>query len=145
MMSTIKRTFIIDTDTASDDAVALMMALRSPDVEVVGITTVAGNVSLPQATRNALTVVERCEASVPVYAGQSKPLLRPASDATFFNGQDGMGYLNLPPPKLQAEAEHASDALIRLVGEHAGRITLVTLGPLSNVAAALTREPKLAQ
>lgn len=145
MMSTIKRTFLIDTDTASDDAVALMMALRSPDVEVVGITTVAGNVSLAQATRNALTVVERCRADVPVYAGLSKPLLRPASDATFFHGQDGMGDLHLPPPQRTAEDEHAVDALIRLIGEHQGNITLVTLGPLSNIAAALIRKPALAE
>jgi purine nucleosidase len=138
------RRFIIDSDTASDDAVALMMALRSPDVEILAITTVAGNVHVDQATRNALTVVERCNADVPVYRGLPKPLLRPASDATFFHGRDGMGDLNLPPPQLRAQDEHAVDALIRTIAEYAGAITLVTLGPLTNIAAALIKAPQLA-
>jgi purine nucleosidase len=137
--------FIIDTDTASDDAVALMMALRAPNVEVVAITTVAGNVNLEQATRNALTVVEHCGADVPVYAGLHKPILRPPSDATFFHGQDGMGDTNLPLPTRHAEAEHAVDALIRVINQHAGEITLVTLGPLGNIAAALIKAPDIAQ
>jgi purine nucleosidase len=137
--------FLIDTDTASDDAVALMMALRAPGVEVVAITTVAGNVKLEQATRNALTVVERCDATVPVYAGLHKPILRAPSDATFFHGQDGMGDTNLPPPVRRAANEHAVDAIIRVIGEYEHRITLVTLGPLSNIAAALMRAPELAQ
>ena len=140
-----KRRFIIDTDTASDDAVALMMALRHADIEVVAITTVAGNVNIQQATRNALTVVERCGADVPVYMGLAKPLLRPVADATFFHGQDGMGDLNLPAPGRAAEAEHAVDMLINVIGKYAGEVTLVTLGPLSNVAAALIRAPELAQ
>lgn len=140
-----KRIFIIDTDTASDDAVALMMALRSPDVDVAAITTVAGNVNVMQATRNALTVVERCGADVPVYPGLAKPLLREPSDATFFHGKDGMGDLDLPPPQRAAKDEHAVDAITRVINEHAGRITLVTLGPLSNIAAALIREPGLAE
>ncbi|HEX6289374.1 MAG TPA: nucleoside hydrolase, partial [Herpetosiphonaceae bacterium] len=104
-----KQRLIIDTDTASDDAVALMMALRAPHVDVVAITTVAGNVSVAQATRNALTVVERCGAEVPVYRGLARPLLRAASDATFFHGKDGMGDLNLPAPRRAAEGEHAVD------------------------------------
>ncbi|HEY0736327.1 MAG TPA: nucleoside hydrolase [Herpetosiphonaceae bacterium] len=143
-MTAKQRIFLIDTDTASDDAVALMMALRSPDVQVAAITTVAGNVHVEQATRNALTVVERAGANVPVYRGLAKPLLRPANDATFFHGADGMGDLNLPAPKQQPEPEHAVDALIRVTGEHAGVITLVTLGPLTNVAAALTKAPEIA-
>lgn len=144
-MPATKRRFVIDTDTASDDAVALMMALRAPAVEVVAITTVAGNVPVAQATRNALTVVERCSADVPVYSGCARPLLRPPSDATFFHGADGMGDLNLPSPQHQPANEHAVDALVRVIGEHAGAITLVTLGPLTNVAAALIRAPELAQ
>ena len=139
------RIFVIDTDTASDDAVALMMALRAPDVHVAAITTVAGNVDVAQATRNALTVVERCGADVPIYRGLSKPLFRAARDATFFHGQDGMGDLDLPAPQRSPAAEHGVDALIRTIAEHAGAITLVTLGPLSNVAAALIRAPELAQ
>jgi purine nucleosidase len=144
MTHTAQRRFLIDTDTASDDAVALMMALRAPDIDVLAITTVAGNVNVEQATRNALTIVERCEAEIPVYRGLSRPLLRPARDATFFHGQDGMGDLHLPPPQRQPAAEHAVDALIRLISAHAGSITLVTLGPLTNIAAALIRAPEIA-
>lgn len=138
------RVFVIDTDTASDDAVALMMALRAPGVHVAAITTVAGNVPLAQATRNALTVVERAGADVPVYSGLDRPLLREPSPATFFHGLDGMGDLNLPAPARTAAPEHAVDALLRVIGEHAGAVTLVTLGPLSNIAAALLRAPELA-
>lgn len=144
-MSQTQRIFVIDTDTASDDAVALMMALRTSTVQVVAITTVAGNVNVQQATRNALTVVERCGAAVPVYRGLARPLLRTANDATFFHGADGMGDLNLPAPRQQPEPEHAVDALVRLIRDHAGAITLVTLGPLTNVAAALTKAPEIAQ
>ena len=85
------RTFLIDTDTASDDAVALIMALRAPDVHVAAITVVAGNVNLQQATCNALYTVELCGANVPVYSGEAKPLLRPYQDATWFHGRDHRG------------------------------------------------------
>jgi purine nucleosidase len=139
------RIFVIDTDTASDDAVALMMALRTAGLQVAAITTVAGNVNVQQATRNALTVVELCGAAVPVYAGLAQPLLRAASDATFFHGRDGMGDLDLPPPQRQPEPEHAVDALVRVIGEYAGEITLVTLGPLTNVALALLKAPEIAR
>lgn len=138
------RVFVIDTDTASDDAVALMMALRAPDVTVAAITTVAGNVPLAQATRNALTVVERAGADVPVSAGLDRPLLRERSPATFFHGQDGMGDLDLPPPGRTQTSEHAVDTLLRVIDRYAGAVTLVTLGPLSNIAAALLRAPELA-
>ena len=87
------RTFLIDTDTASDDAVALIMALRAPDVRVAAITTVAGNVPVEQSTRNALYTVELCvenlREKVPVYAGAAKPLLRTYQNATWFHGRDG--------------------------------------------------------
>ena len=106
------RTFLIDTDTASDDAVALIMALRAPDVRVVAITTVAGNVPVQQATRNALYTVELCGAKVPVFMGAGKPLLRPYQDATWFHGRDGLGDHNYPPARQAAESTHAVDALI---------------------------------
>src|SRR5258708_25583139 len=87
----VPRSFLIDTDTASDDAVALIMALRAPDVRVVAITTVAGNVDVQQATRNALYTVELCGADVPVYVGAEKPLLREDQNATWFHRRDGLG------------------------------------------------------
>src|SRR5947208_4982479 len=138
------RTFLIDTDTASDDAVALIMALRHPDVRVAAITVVAGNVPLERATRNAIYTAELCGAGdVPVYAGAAKPLLREAQDATWFHGEDGLGNQNYPPPRGCCRKEHASDAIIETVRANPG-LTLVTLGPLTNVALALSRAPKIA-
>src|ERR1700757_542264 len=86
-----RRSIVIDTDTASDDAVALIMALRSPTVEVKAITTVAGNVAVEQATRNALFTVELCGADVPFFSGAAKPLKRELQIADWFHGQDGLG------------------------------------------------------
>src|SRR5688572_18816754 len=106
------RKFIIDTDTASDDAVALVMALRWPDVEVVAITTVAGNVPLEQGTINALYTAQMCGVDVPVYPGAAKPLVREMTFAEWFHGRDGMGDQNYPAPKRKPESKHAVDALI---------------------------------
>ncbi len=134
------RAFLIDTDTASDDAVALLMALGAPDVCVAAITTVAGNVSLEQGTRNALYAVELCGADLPVYAGTSKPLMRAHQDATWFHGQDGLGDHGFRPRHRTAAAKHAVDAIIETIHANPG-LTLVTLGPLTNIALALLREP----
>jgi purine nucleosidase len=134
---------LIDTDTASDDAVALVMALRDPAFEVVAITVVAGNVALPQASRNARFTVELCGASVPVHEGAAKPLRRPPVDASFFHGQDGLGDRGYPPPRTQPAAGHAVDVLIEKIRERPG-ILLVTLGPLTNVALALDKAPDIA-
>src|SRR6185369_16592679 len=102
------RTFLIDTDTASDDAVALIMALRHPDVRVAGITVVSGNVELPQAVRNALYTVELCGKAeeIPVFAGCARPLLREAAHAHWFHGRDGLGDMNYPRAKTAAEPTH---------------------------------------
>ena len=137
------RTFLIDTDTASDDAVAIMMALSAPDVRVCGLTTVAGNVGLEQATRNALLTAQVCGVEVPVFAGAAAPLTRALQDAHWFHGEDGLSDRNYPAPKRQAEPEHAVDAISRLCRAEPG-LTLVTLGPLTNVALALARDPGLA-
>jgi purine nucleosidase len=142
-----RRIFIIDTDTASDDAVALVMALRRPDVEVAAITVVAGNVPLPEAVQNALYTVELCglAESVPVFAGRAEPLVRALRTAQFVHGQDGMGDIGLP---LRGRAPAAGDAVDVLVDEinrrPRGSVTLVTLGPLTNVAVALRRDPSIA-
>jgi len=137
------RTLLIDTDTASDDAVALIMALRSPDVRVAAITVVAGNVPVAQATSNALFTVELCGANVPVYSGAEAPLLRKLIIADWFHGADGLGDHGYKPAKRRAEPGHAVDALIQTVRDNPG-IEIVTLGPLTNLAMALLREPKLA-
>ena len=138
-----QRTFLIDTDTASDDAVALIMALRAPEVRVVAITTVAGNVPVQQATRNALYTVELCGANVPVFMGASKPLLRPYQDATWFHGRDGLGDHNYPAARQSPQSDHAVDAIISAIEANPG-IVLITLGPLTNIAVALSKKPEIA-
>src|SRR5437764_1031462 len=105
------RTFLIDTDTASDDAVALIMALRRPDVRVAGITVVSGNVPLKQAVRNAIYTTELCGSDTPVYAGADRPLLREPAHAEWFHGRDGLGDQNYPPPKRACDDCHAVDAI----------------------------------
>jgi purine nucleosidase len=141
-----RRRFVIDTDTASDDAVALLMALRHPDVEVVAITVVAGNVALDQGVQNALYTVERAGAAVPVYAGCARPLIQAPRTAELAHGTDGMGDIGLPVRGRTPADGHAVDVLIALAHAYApGELTLVTLGPLTNVAAALVRDPSIAR
>jgi len=137
------RAFLIDTDTASDDAVALIMALRAPDVRVVAITTVAGNVEVQQASRNALYTAELCGSDVPVYPGAEKPLLRTHENATWFHGRDGLGDHNYPAPRRSPADMHAEDAIIGAVAAYSG-IVIVTLAPLTNLALALAKRPSIA-
>ena len=137
------RTFIIDTDTASDDAVALLMALRHPEVRVEAITVVAGNVELEQGLRNALYTVELAGADVPVYRGSAAPLVRELVVAQFFHGRDGLGDQGYPPPVREAAAGDAVDVLVETIRSNPG-IVLVTLGPLTNVAKAVARAPDIA-
>jgi purine nucleosidase len=138
------RSFLIDTDTASDDAVAIMMALAEPSVRVLGLTTVSGNVGLEQATFNALLTAEICNSEVPVFAGAEKPLARAHEHAHWFHGRDGLGDRGYPAPKRKPEREGAVEAILRFAEAEPG-LTLVTLGPLTNIALALEREPRLAE
>lgn len=119
------------------------MALRAPDVDVAAITTVAGNVGVQQATRNALYTAELCGARVRVYTGADKPLLRAHQSATWFHGEDGLGDHNYPPSRQGAEKLHAADAIVATIEAHPG-LALVTLGPLTNVALALAKRPDIA-
>jgi purine nucleosidase len=139
------RKFWIDTDTASDDAVALLMAFRHPDIEVVGVSIVAGNVPVEMGSRNARFTAELCQVDVPVYPGSTRPLLREPHWAYFFHGPDGMGGMDYPEPRRPAATTHGVEALIETVRREPGELTLVTLGPLTNVAAALNLAPDLAQ
>lgn len=136
------RKLLIDTDTASDDAVALIMALRSREVEVVAITVVAGNVAVDQATRNALLTTELCGADVPVYTGAAQPLQRPLQPAHWFHGQDGLGDHGFRPHRRDAETTHAATAIVEAARKHPG-LEIITLGPLTNIALALKQEPRL--
>jgi purine nucleosidase len=138
------RDFLIDTDTASDDAVAILMALSAPDVRVLGLTIVAGNVGVEQATRNALLTAEIAGVEVPVFVGAPAPLMRPHEHAHWFHGRDGLGDRGYPPPRRAPDRDHAVDAILRLADAAPG-LTLVTLGPLTNVALALARDPDLAK
>jgi purine nucleosidase len=136
------RVFLIDTDTASDDAVALIMALCAPDVRVAAVTTVAGNVSVDQATRNALYTLELCASDVPVYRGAEKPLLCLHQDARWYHGDDGLGDHIYSAPRRAAEERHAVEAIIEIAESTPG-LVLVTLGPLTNIALAVALKPRI--
>jgi purine nucleosidase len=139
----VKLPFLIDTDTASDDAVALIMALRFPRIQVVGITTVAGNVDVHQATRNAIYTAELCDSDVPVFVGAEQPLKRARVSADWFHGRDGLGDHGYPPPRRAPERQSALEAIIDTIESHPG-LVMVTLGPLTNIALALQKKPGIA-
>lgn len=134
---------LIDTDTASDDAVALLMALRAPDAVVEAITVVAGNVPLDRAVQNALYVRDLVGSEVPVHAGCAAPILRPLRTAEETHGQDGMGDIGLDLSDRVPDAGHGADVLAERLLADPGALTLVTLGPLTNLAVALLRHPEL--
>lgn len=135
---------IIDTDPGVDDAAAILLALASPELRVEAITTVYGNGYVEQCTRNALTILERAGRSdIPVYAGVGKPLLREPHIAHHVHGDDALGGLGLLPAG-QPQAGHAVRELVERVMASPGEITLLALGPLTNVALALSLEPRMA-
>ncbi len=138
------RRFLIDTDTASDDAVALIMALRNPELTVEAITVVAGNVPLEQGVQNALYVVDLCRSEVPVYAGASQPLSIPLETAEETHGFDGMGDVGLLLSGREPADGDAIDVIIDTFDRWGPELTLVSLGPLTNVAKVLERRPDLA-
>lgn len=138
---------LIDTDPGVDDALALLMAFHSQAHEVVGLTIAAGNVGLAHTVRNALKLREVAgRPDVPVFPGCDGPLVHvPREDAAHVHGRDGLGDIGYPDPAGGAEAEHAALAILRLSHEHAGRLLLVALGPLTNLALALRLDPTLPQ
>ncbi len=136
------RKMIIDTDTASDDAVALIMALQAEDVKVLAITIVSGNVGVKQGSTNARFVVELCGQDTPVYEGAHHPLVRERYDARWFHGQDGLGDIGYPKPQRPPAAGHAVEALIHTIRANPG-VLLVTLGPLTNIALAVSQAPDI--
>jgi purine nucleosidase len=138
------RRLMVDTDTAADDPVALVMALRHSGVRVEAITVVAGNVPVDQGVQNALYTLELLEERVPVFRGAETPLLAPLETSQFIHGEDGMGDVGLPLHGREPHPGHAVDALLEAAGRYPGEVELVTLGPLTNVAMALHRDPSLA-
>jgi purine nucleosidase len=138
-----RRSIVIDTDTASDDAIALILAVREPSVDVRAVTVVAGNVPLDLAVRNAIVTLDLAGGpDIPIHAGRDRPLGRALDTAQFVHGADGMGGAALPEPSRAATAGDAVDVLVDIATNEAGRHDLVTLGPLTNIAAALERDPQ---
>ena len=137
-----KNKYFIDTDTASDDAVALLMALEWDDVEVLGISIVSGNMSVEQGSINARYTVELCKKDIPVYVGANAPLVKKREHADWFHGPDGMGNMNYPAPKLEETNEDFIEVLNNHINQYPNEITLVTLGPLTNVANFIKKYPE---
>ncbi len=137
------RKIIIDTDTASDDAVAIIMAMRSKEIKVEALTVVAGNVPLEIALNNALISVEAANTyDIPVFAGASKPLKRDLKTGQFAHGMNGMGDIQLPVPTKTVEQKNAIDAIIDIVKENPNEIDIVAIGPLTNIALAINKDPE---
>ena len=137
---------VIDTDTGQDDAVAILMALGSPEIEVLGITAVAGNVPLALTAKNARIACELAgRPDIPVFAGCDRPLMRDLVSAEHVHGRTGLDGPDLPDPTMPLQDRHAVDFLIEtLRREPAGSVTLVPIGPLTNIALALRLAPDIA-
>lgn len=132
---------IIDCDPGIDDSLALMLALASEELEILGITVVSGNVELHQATENAFQTLKLMgREDVPVYKGESVPLVREYRDATDTHGMDGLGETFYPKTGLTAKEEHASDFILDTIRKYPGEVTLVALGPLTNIAKAIRKD-----
>ena len=136
---------LIDTDPGVDDALALLLAFATPDVEVAALTIAAGNVGLSHTVANALKLCEVANITVPIFPGCATPLVREAADASYVHGRDGFGDIGYTPATRDAETEHAALAMLRLSRERPGEITFVMLGPLTNLALALRLDPTLPQ
>src|SRR5258707_643561 len=135
---------IIDVDTGIDDAFGLLYASAQPSVRLIGVASVAGNVDLAKATRNPRAVLALAgRADIPVWPGCAAPLLRAPEDASVIHGATGLGYAVLHEPPQDPSPPHAIDAILAAAREHAGELVLVATGPLTNIAAALLRDPAL--
>ncbi|MBO9629131.1 MAG: nucleoside hydrolase [Shinella sp.] len=140
------RKIIIDTDPGQDDAAAIMLALGSPELQILGITTVAGNVPLSRTSTNARIILEFCaRTDVKVFAGADKPIARPLITAEHVHGKTGLDGPELHEPQMPLQVQHAVDFIIEtLRNEPEGSVTLCTLGPLTNIATALQKAPDVA-
>ena len=135
------RKIIIDTDTATDDAIAIIMALKNNNFDVKAITTVAGNVDLQQATQNALYTVELCNKNIPVYKGSSGPIKRKLETSKFFHGKDCLGDTGPYIPKLKEQKENAINKIVSLINSNPNEIEIIAIGPLTNIAKVFDKDP----
>lgn len=140
-----QRKIIIDTDPGQDDAVAILLALASPEIEVLGITAVAGNVPLNLTKKNARIVCELAQKTeIKVFAGCDTPMKRPLVTAEHVHGKTGLDGPTLPDPQMPLQKQHAVDFIIETVrNNEAGTITLCPLGPLTNIATAIEKAPDI--
>ena len=138
------RKILFDTDPGIDDACAILLALASPELSLEGLSIVHGNCSLERATLNALSVLELASAShIPVAKGCELPLVQPSLLAPETHGDSGLGYAKLPEPRAKPTRQHGTDFLIEKILASPGEITLVAIGPLTNVALAIRQEPRI--
>ena len=138
-----KTKIILDCDPGHDDAVAIMLAANSPRLDLLGITVVAGNQTLENTRRNALRVVQWLGVNVPVYAGCGRPMIREKITAGDIHGESGLDGPVFPPLTRTLESEHAVNYIIRTLMASDGDITMVTTGPMTNLAMAMRMEPKI--
>ena len=143
-MPQLREPILIDVDTGIDDALALLYACAHSEVEIRGVSTVVGNVSVDAATRNTRAVLALAgRRDIPVWRGSATPLSQAASDASEVHGKSGLGYAELPEPGAPHHDQHAVDAIISEARAHSRRLTLVAVGPLTNIALAVMHEPEL--
>ena len=138
-----KKKVLIDADPGTDDALALIAALNSPELDVLGVTTVGGNASLADTTRNALRLLDHLGSDLPVSRGSARPLKGRFEYAYHFHGAAGLG-VRLPSPRTAPTAERAVERIVGAASEYRGALTLIALGPLTNVARAMRSNPRLA-
>jgi len=137
---------IIDTDPGIDDALAFLLALASPEIKLEALTTTQGNVTLEKATRNALSVLELARAGhIPVASGSVLPLVQPLRASADIHGESGIGNANLPEPHTKPVGKHAVDYLIERVLVEEGKLSIFPIGPLTNIAMAIRKEPEFAK
>jgi len=135
---------LIDTDPGIDDALAILLALASPELKLEGLSVVHGNCSADQGTINALSILELAKAThIPVAKGCQLPLVQPSLLAPETHGDTGLGYAKLPRPRTRPSAQHGCDYLIEQILSAPGEITLVAIGPLTNLALAMRKEPRI--
>jgi len=133
---------ILDVDTGTDDALAIMLAVKSPELELLGCTTVAGNHTVDLTTRNTLYVLETAgRPDIPVAMGATRPLTRRLTIATYFHGPEGLADVTVKPPTASAIAQAAPNYLIEMANRYPGELTLIATGPLTNLAIALLLDP----